>query len=157
MRTRTSPACTSPARNLTARNWLARDWLARDWLARRWIGALAVAAAVVVACPPAQAFDESKYPDFAGQWKRPRGIANQWDITKPIGRAQQPPLTPEYQAVFELKGKLTAAGRQQGLLLSIGGYFKNVFTLAPSLYITYKEIDLAIDLFEEAFREGLKA
>jgi hypothetical protein len=65
------------------------------------IGALAVAAAVVVACPPAQAFDESKYPDFAGQWKRPRGIANQWDITKPIGRAQQPPLTPEYQAVFE--------------------------------------------------------
>lgn len=56
-----------------------------------------------------------------------------------------------------LKGQLTAGGREQGLLLSIGGYFKNVFTLAPSLYITNKEIDLAIDLFEEAFCEGLRS
>ena len=56
-----------------------------------------------------------------------------------------------------LKGKLTCQGHQRGLLLSIGGYFKNVFTLAPSLYITHKEIDLAIDLFDEAFNQGLKA
>src|SRR5882672_5410562 len=31
-----------------------------------------------------------------------RGIGgNQWDPSKPIGLPQQPPLTPEYQAVFE--------------------------------------------------------
>ena len=42
-----------------------------------------------------------------------------------------------------------------GMFLSIGGYFKNVFTLAPSLYITHQEIDLAIDLFDEAFKEAI--
>ena len=26
---------------------------------------------------------------------------NKWDPTKPVGRGQQPPLTPEYQAIFE--------------------------------------------------------
>jgi hypothetical protein len=28
-------------------------------------------------------------------------VINQWDITKPVGRGQQAPLTPEYQAIFE--------------------------------------------------------
>ena len=70
-------------------------------LTRNWIGALAVTAAVALASIPAAAFDESKYPDFAGQWRRPPGIANQWDISKPVGRAQNPPLTPEYQAIYE--------------------------------------------------------
>ena len=42
-----------------------------------------------------------------------------------------------------------------GLVLDIGGYYKNVFTLAPSLYITEQEIDLAVDLFEQALKKGL--
>jgi len=41
----------------------------------------------------AAAFDESKYPDLKGQWDRV-GVPN-WT---PAGR---PPLTPEYQAVYE--------------------------------------------------------
>ena len=70
-------------------------------------------------------------------------------------------ITPDHQLADDimnigLKGELTAAGRKQGLLLSIGGYYKNVFTLAPSLYITHQEIDLAIDLLDEAFHKGLK-
>ncbi len=47
----------------------------------------------------AQAQDLSKYPDWSGQWLRIGGI--QWDPSKPLGRAQQPPLTAEYQAKFD--------------------------------------------------------
>lgn len=55
-----------------------------------------------------------------------------------------------------LSGKLTAGGRRRGLILDVGGYYKNVFTLAPSLYITEEEIDLGVDLFEEALQKALK-
>ena len=64
-------------------------------------GAVALTAALMMAASPAAAFDETKYPDLSGQWRKPPGVGNQWDQTKPLGRAQQPPLTPEYQAVFE--------------------------------------------------------
>jgi hypothetical protein len=60
----------------------------------------------------AQAFDESKYPDFTGQWRRPPGIGIQWDQSKPVGRGQQAPLTPEYQKVFEASMADQAAGGQ---------------------------------------------
>jgi hypothetical protein len=88
----------------------------RDALLRRnWIGALAFATALAMAGVPTHAFDESKYPDFAGQWKKPRtngtiAVINQWDITKPVGRGQQAPLTPEYQAIFEAGLADQAAG-----------------------------------------------
>jgi hypothetical protein len=60
----------------------------------------------------AVAFDESKYPDWAGQWKRPRGTGTQWDQTKPSGLAQQAPLTPEFQAILEASIKDQATGGQ---------------------------------------------
>jgi 4-aminobutyrate aminotransferase/(S)-3-amino-2-methylpropionate transaminase len=49
-----------------------------------------------------------------------------------------------------LSGKLSAGGKKRGLALDVGGYYKNVFTLAPSFYITEKEMDLGAELFEEA-------
>ncbi|MBM3249647.1 MAG: aminotransferase class III-fold pyridoxal phosphate-dependent enzyme [Candidatus Omnitrophica bacterium] len=55
-----------------------------------------------------------------------------------------------------LSGKLKAGGRRRGLILDVGGYYKNVFTLAPSFYITEKEIDLGVELFEEALSKALK-
>jgi len=67
-------------------------------LARSSMAALALAAALAA---PAQAFDESKYPDFAGQWRKPNGVNVQWDQTKPLGLAQQAPLKPEFQASLE--------------------------------------------------------
>jgi len=70
-------------------------------LYRNEIGAIWLALVLGGSMTGARAFDESKYPDFNGQWKRPAGIANQFDISKPQGRAQQVPLTPEYQAIFE--------------------------------------------------------
>jgi 4-aminobutyrate aminotransferase-like enzyme len=54
-----------------------------------------------------------------------------------------------------LSGTLTAGGKSKGLILDVGGYYKNVFTIAPSLYITEKEIDTALDLFEEALKRGI--
>src|SRR5215472_7862084 len=76
------------------------------------IASLALAATLALTSVAAQAFDESKYPDFAGQWRRPPGVGIQWDPTKRLGRAQQPPLTPEYQAVFEASLADQAAGGQ---------------------------------------------
>jgi len=55
-----------------------------------------------------------------------------------------------------LSGKLSAGGKRRGLVLDVGGYYKNVFTIAPSFYITNKEIDLGVDLFEEALNIALK-
>jgi 4-aminobutyrate aminotransferase-like enzyme len=54
-----------------------------------------------------------------------------------------------------LSGTLTAGGKSKGLILDVGGYYKNVFTIAPSLYITEAEIDTAMALFEEALRRGI--
>jgi hypothetical protein len=69
-------------------------------------------AAFALPAASAKAFDETKYPDFSGQWRRPPGIAIQWDQTKPLGRGQQAPLTPEYQAIFEASLADQAAGGQ---------------------------------------------
>jgi len=48
-----------------------------------------------------------------------------------------------------LKGDLEHDGRRYGLVLDVGGYHKNVVTLAPSLTISYAEIDLAIALLDQ--------
>ena len=53
-----------------------------------------------------------------------------------------------------LSGGLEHNGKKIGLIPNIGGYYKNVFTLAPSLEITDGEIDLAIDLFDQLFYQG---
>ncbi len=51
-----------------------------------------------------------------------------------------------------MEGNLDAGGGKQiGLVLDIGGYYKNVITLAPALTITKPEIDLAIRLMDQAF------
>jgi hypothetical protein len=57
---------------------------------------------------------EMKYPDFQAQWRNPtanRG-GNPWDPGKPMGLAQEAPLTPEYQAIFEASVKAQKAGSQ---------------------------------------------
>jgi hypothetical protein len=79
---------------------------------RDTVRACAVVTAFMMSAVAAWAFDESKYPDMQGQWARPAGTGIQWDPTKPIGRAQQPPLTPEYQAVWEASMADQAAGGQ---------------------------------------------
>ncbi|MDB5972577.1 MAG: aminotransferase class III-fold pyridoxal phosphate-dependent enzyme [Hydrocarboniphaga sp.] len=50
-----------------------------------------------------------------------------------------------------MKGDLIGpGGRKHGLVLDIGGYYKNVITFAPSLHITRAEIDLGLELLAQA-------
>ena len=56
-----------------------------------------------------------------------------------------------------LEGDLSISGRTLGLVLDIGGYYKNVITLAPSLEITAQEIDLAAAALEQVLQRAKEA
>jgi len=67
----------------------------------------------------AQAFDDAKYPDWKGEWRRvavPSGAYRgvQYDPHKPAGPGQEAPLTREYQAIFEANLADQALGGQAG-------------------------------------------
>jgi 4-aminobutyrate aminotransferase-like enzyme len=51
-----------------------------------------------------------------------------------------------------IQGNLDARGRRMGLVLDIGGYYKNVFTLAPCFDMTEEEIDISVELLEQLIR-----
>jgi hypothetical protein len=76
---------------------------------RNGIPALALAALVSATAAQAQ---DARYPDWSGQWRWTAQGANRYDQTKPIGKGQQAPLTPEYQAVLEASIADQAAGGQ---------------------------------------------
>ncbi|TAN41861.1 MAG: aminotransferase class III-fold pyridoxal phosphate-dependent enzyme [Nitrospirae bacterium] len=74
------------------------------------------------------------------------GLALRVEMTKSDGYTPDRELT---DAIFQegMKGNIDTKGRKCGLVLDVGGYYKNVFTLAPALTITYEEIDLFAELF----------
>jgi hypothetical protein len=78
------------------------------------IGGFVVIAALAGAPVAAQVLDLGKYPDLKGQWTRaivPGAVGPPpHDPSKPFGRGQQAPLTPEYQANFEANLTDLAAG-----------------------------------------------
>lgn len=51
-----------------------------------------------------------------------------------------------------MKGDIEIDGKRYGLILDVGGYHKNVITLAPSLEISKGEIDLALKLLDAVLR-----
>ena len=55
-----------------------------------------------------------------------------------------------------MKGDLEVNGRKYGLVLDVGGYHKNVITLAPALTISIPEIDLALNLLDQLFTRAEK-
>jgi 4-aminobutyrate aminotransferase-like enzyme len=79
------------------------------------------------------------------------GLALRIELCKEDGITPDRKLT---DRIFSegLKGDLEVGGRKYGLVLDIGGYFKNVFTLAPSFAITRQEMDLALELLNQLFR-----
>jgi len=83
------------------------------------------------------------------------GLALRMEICEKDGYTPNKELT---DTIVEagLSGKLNVDGKYRGLILDVGGYYKNVFTLAPSFYITEKEIDLGVELFEAALLKSLK-
>jgi len=70
-----------------------------------------IALAMMLAHVSANAQEQSQYPDWRGQWIRIGG--GQYDPARPGGRGQQPPLTPEYQAVWEANIASEAQGSQE--------------------------------------------
>jgi len=78
------------------------------------------------------------------------GLALRIEICQ--GKDQQPDPDLTNRIFHEgLKGDLEVEGRLYGLVLDVGGYYKNVFTLAPYLEITHQEIDLGIELLDQLF------
>ena len=75
---------------------------------------MVLATAFAIAATSALAADESKYPDWSGQWWRPKGVGFQWDQTKPPGLEQEAPLTPEARAILKESLADQEAGGQGG-------------------------------------------
>lgn len=79
------------------------------------------------------------------------GLALRCEICQDDGYTPNKPLLDRMEEEA-MKGDLEAGGRRMGLILDVGGYHKNVITLAPSLEITYEEIDLALELLDGLLR-----
>ncbi len=83
------------------------------------------------------------------------GLALRAEICKPDG------FTPD-KAMLDrmvdegIKGDIAVDGKNYGLVLDVGGYYKNVITFAPSLHISREEIDLAMRLLDEILRRVSK-
>ena len=113
---------------------------------------LAVIAALLCVTSPALAWDDAQYPDLSGQW-RAIGGPGRFDISKPAGRGQQAPLTPEYQAIFEANLLDQAAGGQgttptykclsPGMPRVTNGYGEIEFVITPDT--TYILVDHILD------------
>jgi hypothetical protein len=86
----------------------------------------------------AQAFDEARYPDWAGQWIR-IGEAARWDPGKPVGLGQEAPLTAEYQAKFERSLADQHAGGQ-GLNLMSRCYPPGM----PRMMLAYNQFEFLV-------------
>jgi len=106
---------------------------------RRCVGFLASIVALMLPLAPACAFDDAKYPDWKGQWIRLPPTGGQWDPTKPPGRAQAAPFTPEYQAIYE-------AGVRDN---TVGGHGNNATPTCtppgmPRAMIVYEPMEIII-------------
>ena len=89
---------------------------------RSLIGVAAAGAMLAMALTSAVAFDDAKYPDLSGQWVAVRlGVRGQpaFDPTKPWGKGQDAPLTPEYQKVLEQSLADQAKGNQGNWLSGV--------------------------------------
>jgi hypothetical protein len=83
---------------------------------RSFIGFIALMATLCLTMAGVAAFDETKYPDWKGQWSRLQTLRDRvspnpsFDPNKFQGLAQEAPLTPEYQAILEASLADQAAG-----------------------------------------------
>jgi len=93
---------------------------------------------------------QRRYPKVIGNTDG-MGMALRIEICQEDGYEPDRALTDRMFAEG-MKGDLDARGRKTGLVLDIGGYYKNVFTLAPCFDMTEEEIDIAIELFEQLIR-----
>jgi hypothetical protein len=143
---------------------------------RKSIGAGAIAAALLLLLMfgAAAAFDETRYPDLKGQWRHTgsggllAGGAGglRYDESKPpaqtLSLGQEPPLTPEYQAIYEANLADMAKGGQgidptyscvsPGMPRVMIGYSALEFVVTPE--ITYILMDRDHDFYRHIYTDG---
>lgn len=93
---------------------------------------------------------QRRYPKVIGDTDG-RGLALRIEICHEDGHTPDRELTDRIFAEG-MKGDLDARGRRMGLVLDVGGYYKNVFTLAPCFDMTEPDIDLAVELLDQLIR-----
>ncbi len=93
---------------------------------------------------------QKKYPKIIGDVDG-MGMAFRMEICKSDGYTPDRELTDKIFAEG-MKGDLQTKRGRMGLVLDVGGYYKNVFTIAPAFDITEAEMDLAVDLFDQLFK-----
>jgi hypothetical protein len=131
-------------------------------LGRGFIAAIALAAGLSAQPAGAQVVDFGKYPDWKGQWSRAPvpGVTSftygpPWDSSKPEGRGQQAPLTPEYQAIFEANLADQAVGgtgtwyghtcRSHGMPTIMSVYFPmEIVVLPEATYIVANDVHVYV-------------
>jgi hypothetical protein len=129
---------------------------------RSSFGALALTAALLMTGAPAQAFDAAKYPEFTGVWQRTIAAEPRFDQSKPPGRGQGAPLTPEFQAKFEATLKDMADGKlgdipnytclAPGMPMIMTAYEPMEIVVLPE--ITYIMIDHIYESVRRIFTDG---
>lgn len=97
---------------------------------------------------------QRRYPKVIGDTDG-MGMALRIEICQEDGFTPDRELTDRMFAEG-MKGDLDARGSKMGLVLDIGGYYKNVLTLAPCFDMTEDEIDLAVELIEQLIRRCAK-
>lgn len=76
------------------------------------------------------------------------GMALRMEICEPHDSFTPSKAIADRMVDIGLAGDILIDGRRMGCVLDIGGYYKNVVTLAPNLHITTEEMDLAIRLLD---------
>jgi len=111
----------------------------------------------------ARAFDDDKYPDLSGQWLRTDTGTPRYDPSKPPGRGQQAPLTPEYQAILEASLADQANGGQgnwmsgarclpPGMPATMNGYNSMEIVVLPE--VTYIMVEHDLPIHRRIFTDG---
>jgi hypothetical protein len=99
-------------------------------------------AALCAASTAALAFDDAKYPDLRGAWIRAEvpgtSAEPRFDPSKPPGRGQQAPLTPEYQTIYEQNLAREKAGLDFDAKMTCGPVGM------PRLMTAYEPIEIVI-------------
>ncbi|MEA2903133.1 MAG: hypothetical protein QOI12_520 [Alphaproteobacteria bacterium] len=118
------------------------------------IGAVTLAAALCITAAAAHAQDGMKFPDWKGQWVR-IGAGGQYDPTKPPMRGQEPPLTPEYQAIWEANiAEATSGGQNYNPQVHCmpGGMPRMMMAYEPMEVIVLPETTYVHITFNSEFR-----
>src|SRR5436190_13759762 len=118
--------------NLRRPQWPTGDTM----LCHHSIRAVMLVGALCVTIADAAAWDDSKYPDFSGQW---RSFGGQLRFYAPT---QKPPLTPEYQAMFDAiraeggqgTSNMTYLCHSPGMPRVTNGYGEMEFVIAPTTF-----------------------